>query len=167
MRTDCALDRARFPAYDRGMVPDRDRERALDALRDGYADGAIGPDTLESRVHTVLASDCWAGVRDAVSDLPLRPARSHRRRGGGSGYRLLETLVGTRPLTLGRSSTCELVLTDDTVSRRHATLVRDGDAIVITDLGSTNGTRINGRRVTQAELRPGDRIELGCTQLGL
>jgi hypothetical protein len=148
------------------MVPESDRDRALETLHDGFVDGAIGSDTLERRVYSVLAAETPATVRDAVRDLPVPPRRQLRRR-PGSGYGLLSTLVGTRPMTIGRSSGCELVLSDDTVSRRHASLVRHGDAIVITDLGSTNGTRINGRRVTQAEVRPGDRVQLGLTQLGL
>jgi hypothetical protein len=147
------------------MVSDRDRERALRALRDGYAGGVIGLDTLERRVSTVLAADCRAAVSGATRDLPVRPRI--RRRRPGTGYRLLDTLVGDRPVTIGRSPGCELVLSDDTVSRRHATLARDGDAIVVTDLGSTNGTHINGRRVTQAQLRPGDRLQIGAVRLRL
>ena len=69
------------------------------------------------------------------------------------------------PIRLGRAPECELVLTDSRVSRRHARLhARDG-VLVLTDLGSTNGTRVNGHRVTEVVLGAGDRILIGDTNL--
>ena len=56
------------------------------------------------------------------------------------------------PVLIGRSRRCDFVVTDASVSRRHA----------LYDLGSTNGTRINGWRVERAVLRPGDELELGA-----
>src|SRR5919108_2737442 len=64
-------------------------------------------------------------------------------------------------LLIGRSRECEVVLADPNVSRRHAELRRDGGRWVIADLGSTNGVKVNGRRVDRAQLEPGDRITLG------
>lgn len=59
------------------------------------------------------------------------------------------------------------MLDDDTVSRRHAELrVRDGRWMV-RDLGSINGTWLNGRRVGDAEVRPGDELRLGDAVLRL
>ncbi len=52
--------------------------------------------------------------------------------------------VGTEPLVIGRLPECGVVLADSNVSRRHAELRRAGDSVVLTDLGSTNGTRVNG-----------------------
>jgi pSer/pThr/pTyr-binding forkhead associated (FHA) protein len=70
-------------------------------------------------------------------------------------------------LVLGRSSTCQLVLTHDTVSRRHAELrIQDG-CWLLRDLGSSNGTWVNGRRVMEAEVRPGDLIHLGGAEIRL
>jgi FHA domain/FhaA, N-terminal domain len=69
------------------------------------------------------------------------------------------------PIRIGRASECELVLKDSRVSRRHARLhARDG-VLVLTDLGSTNGTRVNGHRVTELVLGAGDRIQIGETSL--
>jgi hypothetical protein len=73
-------------------------------------------------------------------------------------------LSGSRVL-LGRSRECDLVLADPNVSRRHAELRQGGGAWTIVDLGSTNGVKVNGRRVDQAALEPGDRITLGVTEL--
>ena len=54
------------------------------------------------------------------------------------------------------------MLAEDLVSRRHAALSRDGERWVLRDLGSTNGTRVNGVRVVEdVEVRPGDRVNLG------
>jgi sigma-B regulation protein RsbU (phosphoserine phosphatase) len=67
------------------------------------------------------------------------------------------------PLTsLGRSSSCDLHMADTSVSRRHAEIVRRGDRFFIQDLGSRNGTRVNGTEVHEPfEVGPGDRIEVG------
>jgi pSer/pThr/pTyr-binding forkhead associated (FHA) protein len=71
-------------------------------------------------------------------------------------------LLEAAELTLGRSSDCELVFGDDTVSRHHARLeLRDGRWFLV-DLDSSNGTLVNGRRVHDVEVRPGDRIRLGA-----
>ena len=65
---------------------------------------------------------------------------------------------------IGRSRQCECVLRDPNISRRHAELCMEADGSWrIADLGSTNGIRVNGRRVDDAPLRPGDRVELGKT----
>jgi hypothetical protein len=68
-------------------------------------------------------------------------------------------------LLIGRSRECEVVLADPNVSRKHAELRRNGGRWVIADLGSTNGIKVNGRRVDRAQLEPGDRITLGLTEL--
>jgi pSer/pThr/pTyr-binding forkhead associated (FHA) protein len=68
-------------------------------------------------------------------------------------------------VVLGRSRECEVVLADPNVSRKHAEVRWDGGRWVIADLGSTNGVKVNGRRVDRAQLEPGDRITLGLTEL--
>jgi hypothetical protein len=70
-------------------------------------------------------------------------------------------------LVLGRSSACDLVLDDANASRRHAELRRRGDAVTIVDLDSTNGTAVNGKRVREQALSPGDTITIGTTTLVL
>jgi len=73
--------------------------------------------------------------------------------------------ISGAPMRIGRATECELVLKDSRVSRRHARLhARDG-LLVLTDLGSTNGTRVNGHRVTELVLGAGDRIQIGETSL--
>ncbi|MEO5703713.1 MAG: DUF3662 and FHA domain-containing protein [Candidatus Limnocylindrales bacterium] len=73
--------------------------------------------------------------------------------------------VSGAPIRIGRAPECELVLRDSRVSRRHARLhARDG-VLVLTDLGSSNGTRVNGHRVTELVLGAGDQIQVGDTSL--
>ena len=55
--------------------------------------------------------------------------------------------VGAEPLVIGRLPECDVVLNDSNVSRRHAEIRRSGDGVFLTDLGSTNGTRVNGAPV--------------------
>ena len=57
------------------------------------------------------------------------------------------------------------MLADPNVSRRHAEIRRVGDAVVVTDLGSTNGTRVNGIPVREQHLASGDEITVGSTTL--
>jgi hypothetical protein len=80
----------------------------------------------------------------------------------GEGRR--NVLSGER-VVLGRSRECDIVLDDPNVSRRHAEVRRDGGGWAVSDLGSTNGIKLNGRRVDQGALQPGDRITVGLTEL--
>src|SRR5438270_4755131 len=76
-------------------------------------------------------------------------------------------VVGPAGATVGRSRQCDIVLSDPNISRQHAEVRPRGGSWVVSDLGSTNGSRLNGRRITGPEvIRPGDEIELGATVLG-
>lgn len=70
-------------------------------------------------------------------------------------------------IIIGRSSDLDMVLVEDMVSRRHAKLYVNGDQIVVQDLGSTNGTFVNGERIKRARLSEGDRILIGTSILKL
>ncbi|MEA2286398.1 MAG: hypothetical protein QOJ21_2441 [Solirubrobacteraceae bacterium] len=74
--------------------------------------------------------------------------------------------VGPGGAVIGRSRDCDVVLADSNVSRRHAEIRPAGDAWVITDLGSTNGVKVNGRQVTSAPVKPGDDILVGTVDVG-
>jgi hypothetical protein len=73
--------------------------------------------------------------------------------------------VGSEALVIGRLPECEVVLPDSNVSRRHAELRRKGDGVFVTDLGSTNGTRVKGTPVREQLLASGDEISVGSTKL--
>jgi hypothetical protein len=67
--------------------------------------------------------------------------------------------------SIGRSSDCGIVLADPNVSRRHAEVRRAGEAYIVVDLGSTNGTEVNGQRVDETSLMHGDVIGVGTTRI--
>jgi hypothetical protein len=74
------------------------------------------------------------------------------------------TRIGPGGATIGRSRQCEVVIDDPNVSRQHAEIRPRGGSWVLNDLGSTNGSTLNGRRVVGPEvLKPGDEIELGTS----
>jgi FHA domain len=70
-------------------------------------------------------------------------------------------------ITVGRATTCTIALPDDPyISTLHAHVVRDGDEVWVEDLGSTNGSHLNGARLTMRKLvQQGDRLQFGQTLL--
>jgi len=68
-----------------------------------------------------------------------------------------------RGLLIGRDHHCSVRVSDPTVSRLHARIVQDEAGLRIVDAGSSNGTFVNGRRVTEASIAPGDRIRCGAS----
>jgi hypothetical protein len=68
-------------------------------------------------------------------------------------------------VVIGRSRECDLRIADDNASRRHAEVVQEGTSYLVVDLGSTNGTELNGRRITREKLADGDRITIGATDI--
>ncbi|MDG4762966.1 DUF3662 and FHA domain-containing protein [Solwaraspora sp. WMMD406] len=94
----------------------------------------------------------------------------HQQGGAGRNIRLVSGDGRTYPLqmgstVIGRGDQANLRLPDVGISRRHARLDFDGAQVVLTDLGSTNGTMVNGQRVSAVALNPGDMIQLGTTTL--
>ncbi|MBO8136582.1 MAG: DUF3662 domain-containing protein [Desulfotomaculum sp.] len=67
-------------------------------------------------------------------------------------------------MVIGRRDTCDIVIKDPSVSRRHAVLDSHDKQYILTDLNSTNGTYVNGLKITKKVLEPGDVITLGTTK---
>ena len=150
------------------MRPSEDtRERTVARLRRGYVAGRLDTDTFSRRVDCALSSGSGEELRGLTADLPaprslpLGWLRRRRPRGG-----LLAGAAGGR-LVLGRSPGCQLVFDDGTVSRRHAELRMTDGRWILRDLGSSNGTWVNGRQVMEAEVVPGDKIQLGALEIRL
>jgi FHA domain/Domain of unknown function (DUF1707) len=155
-----------------------ERERIVRALRSSSLDGSLSVDTFERRVARAYAASTRDQLDELLADVPRgRAAGSTVARAAGwlSGVtagaqsawrearvpRLRLPREGAE-LVLGRDPDCDCVLADTTVSRRHARIRRDGETWLLEDLGSLNGTRLNGWRVTEpVELRPGDRVSFG------
>jgi hypothetical protein len=162
--------------------PGSSRWRLGKTLRAAYAIGLLTHDTFVHRIDDLYGPtriDPGQLVGDLTFRTPVR-ARDHTRALLGSIWRWwgqkedereqlplvgLDWTGATSEILVGRSSSCDLVLHDSNVSRRHAQLFfREGRWIIL-DLDSTNGTYINGDRVQRSELLPGDLLALGTEQL--
>jgi pSer/pThr/pTyr-binding forkhead associated (FHA) protein len=75
-----------------------------------------------------------------------------------------EYAVDQREMTIGRAPGCSVILTDASVSREHGRLLRDGDAYIVVDQRSANGTFLNGQRIDRGRLRSGDEVGFGNTR---
>ena len=166
---------------------DEDRDDVIRMLRDGSVEGRISNDTFLRRVDRALRARGMAELAELLSDLPPVPEESA---GRAVRWRIRVTLwlreiglgwprfsVTLRPpqlpplvlprgprtvFTIGRSPECDLPLGDQTVSWRHAELRRTGEAWMLVDLGSTNGTRVNGWRADSGfTVRAGDWVSFG------
>jgi hypothetical protein len=121
---------------------------------------AVAPDAAPSQGdfgHTMV----YSPDRSSRILEPERAGRGPARRAvlAGDGRRT----VLPDPFVIGRSRDSDLVIDDPNISRQHAELRSDGESWRIRDLGSTNGVKVNRRRVDQAVLRSGDRVTLGLT----
>jgi pSer/pThr/pTyr-binding forkhead associated (FHA) protein len=111
-------------------------------------------------VAAVAARPSVAGVREFARNLPVR-----------LGLRIIElgnerAFDARCPLTIGRARESGLVLSDPEVSRSHASLECEDGVVYVHDLDSSNGTFLNGRRITEPiEVRLGDEIDVGTTRL--
>ncbi len=76
-------------------------------------------------------------------------------------------VVPEKQIVVGRSSDLDMVLVEDMVSRKHARIAMQNDQIWIEDLGSTNGTFVNGEKIKRARLKEGDRVLIGTSILKL
>ena len=85
------------------------------------------------------------------------------RSGGGMAGQAFHPGEGTT--LVGRSPECDIFLDDVTVSRRHAEILREGDAFTIRDLGSLNGTYVNRKRIESARLEDDDEVQIGKYRL--
>jgi hypothetical protein len=91
----------------------------------------------------------------------------HRRGAARLRYEGKTAVLRSSGGVIGRSRDCDVVLSDQNVSRRHAEVRPSGGKWIVKDLGSTNGVKVNGRRIQGPQsLKPGDTIELGTSTIG-
>jgi len=103
-----------------------------------------------------------------VSDRLAEPLREpdHRRRGARLRVGGRTEEVAPAGVIIGRSRDADVVIDDPNVSRRHAEVRPSGGSWIVRDLGSTNGVKVNGRRIQGPQsLRAGDTIELGTARV--
>jgi pSer/pThr/pTyr-binding forkhead associated (FHA) protein len=97
-------------------------------------------------------------------------ADSHERGGAmilicNGGFEGMTYELGEEETIIGRNPTTDITLLDEGISREHAVILFDAETggWAVEDLQSTNGTKVNGRRVRSQPLQDGDRIEIGTT----
>ncbi|OIJ63052.1 DUF1707 and FHA domain-containing protein [Streptomyces mangrovisoli] len=168
-----------FPVYP-ARLSDAERDKALEVLRDGVARGRLSHDTFLRRMELALAARRADELAALTADLPQdnRVARvvfgaveavsgfTVRLRSAWQAERLPKLLLPNpavgHPLRNGRDPANGLRLNHETVSRVHAELRHQAGMWVLRDLGSTNGTTVNGRRVIGAAVvREGDQVGFG------
>jgi pSer/pThr/pTyr-binding forkhead associated (FHA) protein len=99
---------------------------------------------------------------EALEMLPAGSALLVVRRGPNSGSRFI---LNADVTTVGRHPDSDIFLDDVTVSRRHAEFARDGEAVLVRDVGSLNGTYVNRERIDSAALSSGDEVQIGKYRL--
>jgi FHA domain-containing protein len=143
-----------------GDVRDAMRRELCDAARahardEGY--GFMGPVDVELTVDERLVT----GRFEIEARFREGPG------GAGAGSLVLPTgarfTLAEHPISIGRKPESNIVLADPNVSRNHAEIRPYGDGFVIVDLGSTNGSKVNGVRVNQQVLEDGDELTFGNT----
>jgi hypothetical protein len=167
---------------------DAERDQVVGELRERFAEGRLSQDSFVHRVDAALRARERPELAGLLADMPsrrglpdflasllasvtarwpeaARPATAGRPDFGWppGQWPALPLPAGREILfTIGRDPDCDFVLADLTVSRRHARLERDGDGWLLADLESTNGTRLNGWRVSSpVPVRPGDQVSFG------
>jgi Domain of unknown function (DUF1707)/FHA domain len=146
-------------------VSDRERERAVALLRARCVEGYLSMETFEFRLGRALSARTVVELRQLVADLVRvrRPWTMRLTRAGAAAPIPAAPIAlpdeGT--IVVGRSSSCDVTLSEPTVSRRHLELrALDGSWLAV-DLASTNGTWLLGQRLGRARVLPGDELVLG------
>ncbi|MFE7777182.1 DUF1707 and FHA domain-containing protein [Streptomyces sp. NPDC057445] len=160
-------------------LSDAERDRALGLLREGAVQGRLSHDTFVRRMELALSARRPDELRALTADLRAEGRLSKKLFGvvgrisafsvrlsrAWQAEKLPPLLLpepGPYPLRIGRDPANGLRLSHETVSRVHAELTLRGGLWVLRDLGSTNGTTVNGRRVTGAVVvQAGDMVGFG------
>ena len=157
---------------------DADRDRAVRLLRDAIVDGRLSQDTFVRRVDHALRARDQDSLGELVADLPpdpiakpptgWRPGMTHLL-GLATRHPALPLPDRNRPvLVIGRRPNCDVHLADKRVSRVHAVLMLFEGSWYVEDLHSTNGTYVNGTRIShRVAVRRGDTLGFAGPQFRL
>jgi two-component system, cell cycle response regulator len=114
------------------------------------------------------SADVTMRLPSRMTGRPHRPHTPTLRVGAGRDMLRFTTLEPGMQILIGRDESAELRINDITVSKRHARVVVGSDgSIIIHDLNSTNGTSVNARQISRAELKVGDHLEIGAVSVRL
>jgi hypothetical protein len=160
-----------------------EREHIASRLKDACAEDRLSLQTFARRLDLLYAARTSNEVQALIADLPNGRAfeRALARIAGwaaecatvygdawgkATAPRLLLPSEGS--VVIGRSHVCGCIITDETVSRRHAKLTQTRTGWTLRDLSSTNGTYVNDVRITDtASVRPGDVVWFGSVRFRL
>jgi hypothetical protein len=158
---------------------DADREWTVRALRERSAEGHLSFDSFVRRIDRAFRARSRDELAALLDDLPPQGRVARRLTEAASALsaftlrlqaawheprlpRLVLPEADRSVFTIGRADACNLVLARPTVSRYHAELRCQGGQWLLVDLGSTNGTSLNGWRIDgPVEVRPGDQVTFG------
>ena len=148
------VDAARFEGFQKALVIELEETVRQHAVSEGFS--FVGP----VKVEVFIDDDVKAGNVEVKTEFV----------GGESQPRLISSdgrsvNIGERPVVIGRSPDVEFVINDSNVSRRHAEFWRTTEGVAVRDLQSTNGTFVNGHRVTAVSLSPRDDVTIGTLHL--
>ena len=158
-------DGQRFEQAEQALVGELKQVVREAAAERGW--GLVGPPEVEFEVDPELGKGrfhCEASFVEGEEELAPQPAVGER----GSLVRMADgvsTALAKPSITIGRLSECDVVVDDTGASRQHARIRRTESGFVLTDLGSTNGTMVNGAPIQEHVLEHGDRITIGETEL--
>jgi len=155
-----AHDVLRLPLEEFGPLELRGVARTVPAAR--VAGRALVPGAVPAgaNLHPALLRN------DAPRDLPVPPEPAHHLLLPGRAGAPRNIGIGARPLVVGRLPSCDLPLSGMEVSRRHCSFELVQGVVILTDLGSTNGTFVDGQRIqAPAKLRDGAEIRVGTHSL--
>jgi hypothetical protein len=152
-----ADDARRFESFAEALIRELDEAVREHARDEGY--GFVGPVSVE----LVEDPDIGKGEFLVTSEMQEAPG------GAAVGSLVLSDgrriSIGEEPVSLGRLPECDIPIGDPNVSRRHAEVRRAGNGFMVVDLGSTNGTKVNGAGVKERRLFDGDEITVGSTRV--
>ena len=160
-------DGSRFEQAEHALVTELQQVVRETALERGW--GMVGPPEVEFEIDGALARGrfrCSASFVEGPGQVPPAvPAAGSATLSLLDGDRVTDTFRIEGTTTLGRMPGCDVVIADPGASRQHARIERRNDVYVLVDLGSTNGTLVNGEPVSEPSLADGDRITVGSTVL--
>jgi hypothetical protein len=144
-------DAQRFEGFQKALVTELEETVRQHAVSEGYS--FVGP----VKVEIFIDDDLKAGLVEVKSEFV----------GGESQPRLIVSdgrsfPVGDVPLIIGRSPEVAVVVNDANVSRQHAEVWRTAEGVAVRDLQSTNGTFVNGHRISAVSLSPRDDVTVGA-----
>lgn len=146
-------DAERFEGFQKVLVAELEETVRQHAVAEGYV--FVGP----VRVEVYIDDDLKLGELEVRSEFEAGVSQPRLVASDGRSF-----VVGDLPLIIGRSPDVEVVVNDPNVSRQHAEVWRTTEGVAVRDLQSTNGTFVNGHRISAVSLSPRDEVVVGSVR---